>query len=146
MWNQFNILSNPGHTIWHGSSLACKIWTVYIPLSTKGSKALSELHDSICSFQNEHKCKEFLIIIGDLNHVNLTDVLSGFYQHVTITTWGDNTLNCVHKKKWSLQSSTSLPPCSTLHPPEQSLSTPTGNSVSVYKLLLLLVLLVFFLF
>ncbi len=43
---------------------------------------------SICSLQNKH-----------FSHVNLTDITPGFYQHITIVTQGDNTLDCVYTNR-----------------------------------------------
>ncbi len=71
---------------------------VYIPPSTNANEALGELHDNICSLQNKHP-EAFFVIAGDFNHVNLTDVTSGFYQHVTPATRGENTLDRVYTNK-----------------------------------------------
>ncbi len=74
------------------------IVAVYIPPNAKANKTLGELHDNICSLQNKHP-EAFFVIAGDFNHVNLTDVTSGFYQHVTIATRGENTLDRVYTNR-----------------------------------------------
>lgn len=74
------------------------IVAVYFPPSAKASEALSELQDDICSLQNKHP-EAFFVIAGDFNHVNMTDTTRGFYQHVTIATRGDNTLDRVYTNR-----------------------------------------------
>ncbi len=49
------------------------IVAVYIPPRAKANEALGELHNNICSLQNKHP-EAFFVIVGDFNHVNLTDV------------------------------------------------------------------------
>ena len=68
---------------------------VYIPLGGNANEALKELHDNISLLQTKHP-EAFYVVAGDFNHVKLTDTLPRFYQHVTIPTRGDNTLDCVH--------------------------------------------------
>ena len=36
------------------------------------------------------------MVARDFNHVKLTDTVPRFYQHLTIPTQGDNTLDCVY--------------------------------------------------
>ncbi|XP_062394808.1 ribonuclease inhibitor-like isoform X2 [Sardina pilchardus] len=70
---------------------------VYIPpgANANANVALQELHDTISSLQTKHP-EAFYVVAGDFNHVKLTDTLPSFYQHVTIPTRGDNTLDCVY--------------------------------------------------
>lgn len=70
------------------------IVVVYIPLSAKASEAQGELHENICSLQNNHP-DAFNVIAGDFNNVNLMDITPRFYQYVTIVTGGNNTLDRV---------------------------------------------------
>ncbi len=56
---------------------AVYIVAVYIPPSAKANEALGKLHDNIYFLQNKHP-EAFFVIAGDFNHVNLTDVTSGF--------------------------------------------------------------------
>ncbi len=71
------------------------ITIVYIAPGAKANEALQELHETISSLQIKHP-EAFYVVAGDFNHVKLTDTLSSFYQHVTIPTRGDNTLDCVY--------------------------------------------------
>lgn len=75
------------------------IVAVYIPPSANASKALRELHDHIGVLQNKHP-EAFFVVAGDFNHVKLTDTLPRFYQHVSIATRGNNTLDRVYTNKW----------------------------------------------
>ncbi|KAI3374040.1 hypothetical protein L3Q82_022606, partial [Scortum barcoo] len=50
------------------------------------------------SLQHKHP-EAFYVVAGDFNHVNLTDTLPKFYQHVTIPTRGNNTLDRVYTNK-----------------------------------------------
>ncbi|KAI3361850.1 hypothetical protein L3Q82_002181 [Scortum barcoo] len=61
----------------------------------KANEALKELHNNISSLQHKHP-EAFYVVAGDFNHVNLTDTLPKFYQHVTIPTRGNNTLDRVY--------------------------------------------------
>lgn len=70
------------------------IAVVYIPPSAKASEVQGELYENICSLQNNHP-DALNVIAGDFNNVNLMDVTPRFYQHVTIATQGNNTLDCV---------------------------------------------------
>lgn len=49
----------------------------------------------IGSLQNKHP-EELYVIAGDFYHVSLMDMLPRFYQHVTIATCGNNTLDKVY--------------------------------------------------
>ncbi len=71
------------------------ITIVYIAPGVNANEALQELHETISSLQIKHP-EAFYVVAGDFNHVKLTDILSSFYQHVTIPTRGDNTLDCVY--------------------------------------------------
>lgn len=75
------------------------IVAVYIPPSANASEALRELHDHIGVLQNKHP-EAFFVVAGDFNHVKLTDTLPRFYQHVSIATRGNNTLDRVYTNKW----------------------------------------------
>ncbi|KAI4896215.1 hypothetical protein NFI96_006295 [Prochilodus magdalenae] len=59
------------------------------------NSTLKELHDNISSLQNKHP-EAFYVVAGDFNHVNLTNSLPRFYQHINIPTWGNNTLDRVY--------------------------------------------------
>ncbi|GAA6231470.1 uncharacterized protein LOC109141784 [Lates japonicus] len=64
----------------------------------KANEALTELHNNISSLQHKHP-EAFYVVMGDFNHVNLTNTLPKFYQHVTIPTRGNNTLDRVYTNK-----------------------------------------------
>ncbi|KAI3352197.1 hypothetical protein L3Q82_005161 [Scortum barcoo] len=62
----------------------------------------------LCVYVNKDWCtnctctntrRRFTWLRGDFNHVNLTDTLPKFYQHVTIPTRGNNTLDRVYTNK-----------------------------------------------
>lgn len=74
------------------------IVAVYIPPSANASMALGELHDHIGALQNKH-WDVFFVVAGDFNHVNLTDILPRFHQHVSIATRGNNTLDRVYTNR-----------------------------------------------
>ncbi|KAI3358987.1 hypothetical protein L3Q82_015367 [Scortum barcoo] len=74
------------------------VTAVYIPPGAKANEALKELHNNISSLQHKHP-EAFYVVAGDFNHVNLTDTLPKFYQHVTIPTRGNNTLDRVYTNK-----------------------------------------------
>lgn len=59
------------------------IVAVYFPLSAKASKVLEELYDNICSVQNKH-LKAFIIITDNFNHINLMDILPGFFLNMSL--------------------------------------------------------------
>ncbi|KAI3358424.1 hypothetical protein L3Q82_014857, partial [Scortum barcoo] len=80
------------------SSTAVFVTAVYIPPGAKANEALKELHNNISSLQHKHP-EAFYVVAGDFNHVNLTDTLPKFYQHVTIPTRGNNTLDRVYTNK-----------------------------------------------
>ncbi|KAI3369447.1 hypothetical protein L3Q82_007487 [Scortum barcoo] len=73
------------------------VTAVYIPPGAKANEALKELHNNISSLQHKHP-EAFYVVVGDFNHVNLTDTLPKFYQHVTIPTRGNNT-NKLHQQR-----------------------------------------------
>ncbi|KAI4900129.1 hypothetical protein NFI96_005431 [Prochilodus magdalenae] len=68
---------------------------VYIAPDANANNALKELHDNISSLQNKHP-EAFYVVAGDFNHVNLTNILPRFYQHIDIPTRGNNTLDRVY--------------------------------------------------
>lgn len=78
---------------------AVLVTIVYISLganaNNKVSEALQELHDIISSLQTKHP-EAFYVVVGDFNHIRLTDVLPRFHQHVDFPTRGNNTLDCVY--------------------------------------------------
>ena len=77
---------------------AAFVVAVYIPPDAKANEALKELHNNISSLQHKHP-EAFYVVAGDFNHVNLTDTLPKFHQHVTIPTRGNNTLDRVYTIK-----------------------------------------------
>ncbi|XP_068604292.1 sorting nexin-7 [Brachionichthys hirsutus] len=71
---------------------------VYIPPSANANEALRELHDNIGKQQHKHP-EALYVVAGDFNHVNLTDILPRFHQHVNIATRGNNTLDRVYTNR-----------------------------------------------
>lgn len=74
------------------------IVTVYVPLSANAHVALGELHDHTCELQNKH-LESFFVVAGDFNHAKLMDTLPQFYEHVSIATRGNNTLDQVYTNR-----------------------------------------------
>uniref|UniRef100_A0A3B3H7K8 Reverse transcriptase domain-containing protein n=1 Tax=Oryzias latipes TaxID=8090 RepID=A0A3B3H7K8_ORYLA len=76
------------------------IMAVYIPpgANANANEALTELHNNISSLQHRHP-EAFYVIAGDFNHVNLTDTLPKFHQHINFPTRGNNILDCVYTNK-----------------------------------------------
>ncbi|KAI3370626.1 hypothetical protein L3Q82_007197 [Scortum barcoo] len=91
------------------------VTAVYIPPGV--NEALKELHNNISSLQHKHP-EAFYMVAGDFNHVNLTDTLPKFYQHVTIPTRGNNTLDRVYTNKQARDAYRAVPP----HPTWASLT------------------------
>ncbi|CAI5678409.1 unnamed protein product [Oreochromis niloticus] len=67
----------------------------YIAPHANANNVLKELHNNISSLQNKHP-EAFYVVARDFNHVNLTDILPRFHQHVTIPTRGNNMLDRVY--------------------------------------------------
>ncbi|KAI3354852.1 hypothetical protein L3Q82_004551 [Scortum barcoo] len=118
------------------------VTAVYIPPGAKANEALKELHNNISSLQHKHP-EAFYVVAGDFNHVNLTDTLPKFYQHVTIPTRGNNTLDRVYTNKrdahtepsptptWA--SLTTSPSCWSLpYRPLLRHHTPTQRTITVW--------------
>ncbi|KAI3355733.1 hypothetical protein L3Q82_004320 [Scortum barcoo] len=63
------------------------------------NEALKELHTTTSARSSTKHLEAFYVVAGDFNHVNLTDTLPKFYQHVTIPTRGNNTLDRVYTNK-----------------------------------------------
>lgn len=75
--------------------LAMFVIAAYIAPHANANNTLKELHNIISSLQNKHP-EAFYVVAGDSNHVNLTDILPWFYQHVAILTRGSNMLDRVY--------------------------------------------------
>ncbi|KAK1796931.1 hypothetical protein P4O66_000895 [Electrophorus voltai] len=66
--------------------------TVYIPPQANMDTALCELHEALTQFQAQHQ-DAALIVVGDFNGANLKCAVPNLYQHVTLPTRGNRTLN-----------------------------------------------------
>ncbi|KAK1785723.1 hypothetical protein P4O66_019072 [Electrophorus voltai] len=66
--------------------------TVYIPPQANMDTALWELHEALTQFQAQHR-DTALIVVGDFNSANLKRAVPNLYQHVTVPTRGNRTLD-----------------------------------------------------
>ncbi|KAL7887676.1 hypothetical protein AOLI_G00053970 [Acnodon oligacanthus] len=64
---------------------------VYILPGAEAHDALKELHDHISSLHNKHP-ESFYMVAGNFNHIDLTNTLPEFYQHVTKPAQGNSPL------------------------------------------------------
>ena len=74
------------------------VMAVYIPPGANANEALKELQNNINSLQSKHP-EAFYVVAENFNHVNLTDTLPSFYQHVTLPTRGNKMLDRVYTNK-----------------------------------------------
>ncbi|KAI4879135.1 hypothetical protein NFI96_007722 [Prochilodus magdalenae] len=112
---------------------------VYIAPDANANNALKELHDNISSLQNKHP-EAFYVVAGDFNHVNLTNILPRFYQHIDIPTRGNNTLDRVYTNvrdayravpHLGLSDHISIMLVPAYHPPLRR-SRPTQKTITVW--------------
>ncbi|KAI4885552.1 hypothetical protein NFI96_004062 [Prochilodus magdalenae] len=114
---------------------------VYIAPDANANNALKELHDNISSLQNKHP-EAFYVVAGDFNHVNLTNILPRFYQHIDIPTRGNNTLDRVYTNirdayravphpHHGLSDHNSVMLVPAYHPPQRR-SRPTQKTITVW--------------
>ncbi|KAI4893114.1 hypothetical protein NFI96_020621 [Prochilodus magdalenae] len=114
---------------------------VYIAPDANANNALKELHDNISSLQNKHP-EALYVVAGDFNHVNLTNTLPRFYQHIDIPTRGNNTLDRVYTNvrdayravphpHLGLSDHISIMLVPAYHPPLQR-SRPTQKTITVW--------------
>lgn len=126
------------------------IVVVYIHPSAKANEVLAELHENIVSLQNKYP-DAFYVIAGDFNHVNVTDITPRFYQHVTIGTRGNNTLDRVYTNRRGAYRAFPLPNLGlsdhisvmlapsyspvvkTMKPTQKSITVWPGNAASVLQ-------------
>ncbi|KAK1793068.1 hypothetical protein P4O66_011478, partial [Electrophorus voltai] len=66
--------------------------TVYMPPQANTDTALCELHEALTQFQAQH-WDAALIAVGDFNSANLKRVVPNLYQHVTLPSRGNRTLD-----------------------------------------------------
>lgn len=84
---------------------------VYIPPSTALSRACDVIHSSIPELQTAHPSTFIFILVNrDFNHVNASETLPDFKQHVTCSTRLNTTLDMLFANVKDTYRSTALPP------------------------------------
>ncbi len=86
-------LYGTSHTIWLPREFTAIIITaVYIPPQANTDQALKELYRNISEQETAHPDAAF-VITGDFNKANFKTIAPKYFQHVTINTRGDRTLD-----------------------------------------------------
>ncbi len=85
------------------------ITAVYIPPQANTDQALKELYRNISEQETTHPDAAF-VITGDFNKANFRTIAPKYFQHVTINTRGDRTLDHCYSPFWDAYKSLPLPP------------------------------------
>lgn len=112
------------------------VMVVYIPSDVYAGRAKMEPHHFTSSLQNTHP-EAFHVVAGDFNHMLLTNNFNNkFYQHVTISTAGNNTLGHMYANKCSAYRAVQHPSSLMMVPAYRLLlkySKPMQRAITVWS-------------